>query len=282
MSDPIPITDVMAAGGFSVERVFGWGPETIALGIMWGGLLGVVAPGPSEDPLVAAGVIAVGFVLLALRLLQRRNRVRVVAFPERNYVEIFSKGKLSQRARFTSLAIVIQNGANTFGPAFALTMLMFVFFIPLSAGPQAGLLGLFALGAALLCGALLASHLRTRLFRRRLVLPTGEILIPRPEAEQIGLELALFMVRDAVANPPGTYDWTPTLSRSLVKIGDQRRGRGNLAGALAAYEESLAIDRMSAAAEPGKAKLQDDISATQAKIDAVRQSMAGEPAATSA
>jgi hypothetical protein len=240
--------------------------------IIWGGLLGVMAPGPDEDPMVAAGVMAVGFVLLALRLVQRRNRMGVVALPERNYVEIFSNGRLSRRAHFTSLAIVLQSGANTFGPAFALTMLTFMFLLlPPYDGPKAALVRFFELGASLLCGVLLASHLRTRLLHRRLVLPTGEILIPRPEAEQIGLDLALFMIRDLVAKPPGKLDWKPTLSRNLVKVGDQRRARGNLAGALAAYEESLAIDRTAAAAEYGTAKLQDDMRTTQEKVDEVRR-----------
>jgi hypothetical protein len=275
MSESSPIADVKAAGGFySVERVFGWGPETIALGIMWGGLLGVMAPGPNEDPMVAAGVMAVGLVLLALRFVQRRNRVRVVALPEQNYVEIFSNGRLSRRAHFTSLAIVIQSGANTFGPAVGLAGFTYLFLMLMLFpydGPKAGLFRVFEFGASLLCGALLASHLRTRLLNRRLVLPTGEILIPRPEAEQIGLELGLFMIRDLVAKPPGKLDWKPTLSRSLVKVGDQRRARGNLAGALAAYEESLAIDRAAEAAEPGTAKLQDDMRTTQGKVDELRR-----------
>src|SRR6516164_4809223 len=95
--------------------------------IIWGGLLGVMAPGPDEDPMVAAGVMAVGLVLLALRFVQRRNRVRVVALPEQNYVEIFSNGRLSRRAHFTSLAIVIQSGANTFGPAVGLAGFTYLF-----------------------------------------------------------------------------------------------------------------------------------------------------------
>jgi tetratricopeptide (TPR) repeat protein len=46
---------------------------------------------------------------------------------------------------------------------------------------------------------------------------------------------------------------------SLIKVGDGRRSGGDRAGALAAYEESLAIMRKLAAADPGNAGWQRDV-----------------------
>jgi len=194
-----PTADVKAPGGFSVQRVFGWGPETIVLGIIMCGLVFVVAPGTSGKSAFGAGVgvMAVGFVLLALRFVQRQNRVRVVMFPERNYLEIFSNSELIRRAPFTSLAVVAQDGAITFGRACLLAAGVVVFLIIQPSNvPDAAILRIFALLASLLCAVLLASHLFTRVLHRRLLLPTGEILIPKSEAEQIQRELLLFMIGD--------------------------------------------------------------------------------------
>jgi hypothetical protein len=272
MSKPNAQADV--DGGISVERTFGWGPEILALMVAWGGLLGIAAPGPNEGPILAAATMGAALVILGFRFVQRRHRLRVVAFPERNVAEIYSNGKLSQQVNFTSLAIVIQSGGNTFGPAFALTMFTLgSMIIALPGGAPSGLHKFFAAGAALLCGALLASHLRTRLLHRILILPNHRMLIPKPEAQQLGLEFALFMVRDLVVSYPGNHDWLPTLSRNLVKIGDQRRARGHRSGALAAYEESLSIDRKAVAADPTKADLQDDIRATLNRIGDMRLSL---------
>ncbi len=50
------------------------------------------------------------------------------------------------------------------------------------------------------------------------------------------------------------------MSVSLDKVGDVRLAAGDRAGALAAYEESLAIRRKLAAADAGNAGWQRDVS----------------------
>jgi len=269
-----PSAHAVAADGISVERRFGWGVETIAAAIIWGGLLGVVAPGPHEDPRIAAGIMAAGLVLLGFRLVLRRNRVRVIAYPERNEAEIFTNGKLTKRVPFTSLAVVIQNGANTFGPAFALAAFTFVFLaLAGPGGAPSGLLQVFAGGAAVLCVVMLATHLRTRLLHRRLVLPHIEILVPKPEGQQIARELALFTLRHMAVSHPHSAGWSTSLSRSLVMIGNERAARGHPVGALAAYEESLAIDRAAFAADPSKVQLQEHIRKSTDRIAEMRRRM---------
>ena len=62
------------------------------------------------------------------------------------------------------------------------------------------------------------------------------------------------------------------MSASLDKIGDVRLAAGDRAGALAAYEESLAIMRKLAAADPGNAEWQRDLSVS---LDQGRRRAAG-------
>ena len=60
------------------------------------------------------------------------------------------------------------------------------------------------------------------------------------------------------------------MSVSLDKVGDVRLAAGDRAGALAAYEESLAIMRKLAAADPGNAGWQRDVSVSLDKVGDVR------------
>ena len=60
------------------------------------------------------------------------------------------------------------------------------------------------------------------------------------------------------------------LSVSLDRIGDVKLQAGDRAGALAAYEESLAIRRKLAEADPGNAEAQRDLSVSLDKIGDVK------------
>jgi len=60
------------------------------------------------------------------------------------------------------------------------------------------------------------------------------------------------------------------VSLSLERVGDMRRAAGDPAGALAAYEENLAIARKLAAADPGNAQWQRDVSVSLNKVGDVR------------
>ena len=69
---------------------------------------------------------------------------------------------------------------------------------------------------------------------------------------------------------PGNAGWQRDVSVSLGKVGDVRLAAGDRAGALAAYEESLAIRRKLAAADPGNAGWQRDVSVSLNKVGDVR------------
>ena len=58
------------------------------------------------------------------------------------------------------------------------------------------------------------------------------------------------MCSSDLAADPGNAQWRRDVSVSLDRVGDVRLAEGNRAGALAAYEESLAISRKFAAADP--------------------------------
>jgi tetratricopeptide (TPR) repeat protein len=60
------------------------------------------------------------------------------------------------------------------------------------------------------------------------------------------------------------------VSVSLNKVGNVRLAAGDRAGALSAYEESLAILRKLAAADPGNAGWQRDVSVSLEKVGDVR------------
>ncbi len=60
------------------------------------------------------------------------------------------------------------------------------------------------------------------------------------------------------------------MSVSLDRVGDVRLAAGDRAGALAAYEESLAIMRKFAAADPGNAGWQRDLNMSLEKVGDVR------------
>jgi len=57
-------------------------------------------------------------------------------------------------------------------------------------------------------------------------------------------------------------------SDSITRTGDVRRAAGDRTGALAAYEESLAIMRKLAAADPGNAGWQRDVSVSLTRVGA--------------
>jgi hypothetical protein len=97
-------TDAKTAGGIYVERAFSWTPEIMALMVGWVGLwcvtFGIVRPYHKDATLnlsLGAILISVALVLLGFRFVQRRRRLRVVAFPERNYAEIFSDDNSPQQ-----------------------------------------------------------------------------------------------------------------------------------------------------------------------------------------
>jgi len=111
--------------------------------------------------------------------------------------------------------------------------------------------------------------LRTRLLHRRCVLPGNIILISKSDAQALGLELAIFLIRDRVASHPENPEWQRTLHVNLVKVGDQRCNQGDRDGALAAYEESLAMRRKAVAAAPADIGAQDDVRTALTKIGGV-------------
>ena len=69
---------------------------------------------------------------------------------------------------------------------------------------------------------------------------------------------------------PGNAVAQRDLSVSLDRIGDVKLQAGDRAGALAAYEESLAIRRKLAEADPGNARAQRDLSVSLNKIGDVK------------
>ena len=77
-------------------------------------------------------------------------------------------------------------------------------------------------------------------------------------------------MRKLAAADPGNAGWQRDVSVSLDKVGDVRLAAGDRAGALAAYEESLAIRRKLAAADPGNAGWQRDVSVSLSKVGDVR------------
>ena len=66
--------------------------------------------------------------------------------------------------------------------------------------------------------------------------------------------------RDLAARDPGNAGWARDVSVSLDRVGDVRVAQGDLAGALAAYEESLTIARDLAARDPGNTGWARDVS----------------------
>ena len=65
--------------------------------------------------------------------------------------------------------------------------------------------------------------------------------------------------------------WQRDVSVSLNKVGDVRLAAGDRAGALAAYEESLAIMRKLAASDPGNAGWQADLVISLYKVSTVSE-----------
>lgn len=170
----------------------------------------------------------------------------------------------------SGLGIVIQNAAYTIGPAIAAFAGVILFTtLALPGGAKNPLERVFAGGAAILCLAILIERLRTRLFFRTCILPGAEILIPRPDAQQLGLELGLHIIRDTAKAKAQDTDWQRTLSLGLMQVGDLRRARGDRLGALAAYEEALPI-MQKAAADSADAFAQRDLQTVLEKIRQVR------------
>ena len=77
-------------------------------------------------------------------------------------------------------------------------------------------------------------------------------------------------MRKLAAADPGNAEWQHDVSVSLDKVGDVRLAAGDRAGALAAYEESLAIMRKLAAADPGNAQWQRDVGVSLERVGGVR------------
>jgi hypothetical protein len=71
------------------------------------------------------------------------------------------------------------------------------------------------------------------------------------------------------AADPGNALWQRDLGVSLDRVGDVRLAAGDRAGALAAYEEDLAIARKLAAADPGNAQWQADLVLSLYKLSTV-------------
>ncbi|MBV9655055.1 MAG: tetratricopeptide repeat protein, partial [Acetobacteraceae bacterium] len=65
---------------------------------------------------------------------------------------------------------------------------------------------------------------------------------------------------------PGNSQWQRDLSVSHERIGDVRLGKGDVAGALAPCEASLAIRSQLAERDPGNGQWQHDLSVSYAKI----------------
>ena len=78
-------------------------------------------------------------------------------------------------------------------------------------------------------------------------------------------------MRKLAAADPGNAEWQRDVSVSLDRVGDVRLAAGDRAGALAAYEESLAIMRKLAAPDPGNAQWQRDVSVSLDKVGDVRR-----------
>jgi hypothetical protein len=113
-------TDAKTANGISVERAFSWTPEILAFLIAWVGLwcvtFGIVRHYHKDATSIlslGAILISIALVLLGFRFVQRRHRLRVVAFPERNYAEIFSDDHSPQQVPFSSINILIYRMGNT-------------------------------------------------------------------------------------------------------------------------------------------------------------------------
>ena len=68
------------------------------------------------------------------------------------------------------------------------------------------------------------------------------------------------------ASDPSNAGWQRDLSVSQEKIGDVLLAQGDLAGALQAYRESLAVPRLLAAADPSNAGRQRDLSVSHSKV----------------
>jgi hypothetical protein len=119
--------DAETAGGISVEQAFGWGPEIFALGLGLLALWFIVEPVGRTDPRAVGAVIIVALVLVGFRFVQRRHRLRVVAFPQRNYAEIFSDHKSPEQVRFTSLSILRYSFTVTFMRVFLSGVITFLF-----------------------------------------------------------------------------------------------------------------------------------------------------------
>jgi hypothetical protein len=200
-------------GGISVQRAFRWTPELIGLTIGWLGLwslwYGIAHPWKADaNSAVATSpiLISIALVFLGFRFVQRRYPswsltglpapLRVVAFPERNYVEIFSTDKSREQVPFSSLAILRYSAYNSFIEVLlsgGVTLCMFVWMIVALRDSRlygSGFIFIsLLLGTVLLSGAWLASVLRTRLFHRVLLLPTGRMLITTQEAEKLGFRV---------------------------------------------------------------------------------------------
>ena len=76
--------------------------------------------------------------------------------------------------------------------------------------------------------------------------------------------------RALTVSDPDNVDWQRNVSVRLGKVGDVQLANGDRAGALAAYEESLAIMRKLVAADPGDAGWQRDLSVSLDRVGDVR------------
>ena len=267
-------SDTHALGAKPIDRTFGWSPEIVALALVWGALYFASASSKAGDGAIAAVVLIVlAGAVLGVRMLQRKHRLSVLIVPEKNYAAIYSNGKLSKQTTLSSLGIVIQDAVYTIGPAVAALAGVIVFTtLALPGGAKTGLDRLFAGGTAILCAALLIERLRTRLLYRTCILPKARMLIPKPDAQQLGLELGLHIIRDMAVTNTRDAHWQRTLSLNLVKVGDLRCARGDRSGALAAYEESLSITQKAATADPANPDLQREIETVREKIRRMRTS----------
>jgi tetratricopeptide (TPR) repeat protein len=89
-------------------------------------------------------------------------------------------------------------------------------------------------------------------------------------------------MRNLAAADPGNAGWQRDLSVSLEKVGDVRFAAGDRAGALAVYEESLAIRRKLAVADPGNSDWQRDVAVGLNKVADVQFAVGNRAGALSA
>jgi tetratricopeptide (TPR) repeat protein len=89
-------------------------------------------------------------------------------------------------------------------------------------------------------------------------------------------------MRNLAAADPGNAGWQRDLSVSLEKVGDVRFDAGDRAGALAAYEECLAIRRKLAAADSGNSGWQRDVAVGLNQVGDVQLAVGNRAGARSA